>query len=235
MAGAAVVLVVVVASALLRYWWLPSWRPDLRAGERYAIDVSAHQGRIDWPSVRRDGIDLAYIKATEGRDYVDGRFRVNADDAARSGVQTGAYHFFTLCTPGAEQAEHFRRTVGTPGPLPPAVDLELAGNCATRPAPADVVRQLDAFLADVERWDGRPVVLYVGKDWKSRYGLPTSADRPGWVRHLLFRPAGSFAIWQASDAARVDGIDAHVDLDVVTGDCATAVLGCPAQVPQKVR
>jgi lysozyme len=49
-----------------------------------------------------------------------------------------------------------------PGPLPPAVDLELAGNCWSRAGSDTVRRELTACLTDVERWAGRPVVLYVG-------------------------------------------------------------------------
>jgi lysozyme len=214
-----------------RHFWLPQWRPHLHDGERYAIDVSEHQGRVDWAKVRHDGIGLTYLKATEGRDHADSRYRANVDEAVRAGLQTGAYHFFTLCSGGADQAEFFRRTVGAPGLLPPAVDLEIAGNCAARPAPAVVARQLGVFLTAVERWSGRPVVLYVGKDWRERYGLPQDADRPQWVRRLILRPRSptGWAIWQASDAARVDGIDGRVDLDVVRGTLI------PAQVPQNVR
>lgn len=221
----ATVLVLLLLAVLLRFVWLPSWRPDLRPGERYAIDVSAHQGAVDWARVRRDGIDLAYVKATEGRDFVDARFRSNVTSARRAGIRTGVYHFFTLCTPGAEQAAHFRRTALDAGPLPPAVDLELAGNCAARPAGDDVARELAAFVSEVERWAGRPVVLYVGTDWRSRYGLP-ALPGPLWVRHLLFRPSldagqddlrlgGDWSIWQGSAFARMDGIDGPVDLNVM--------------------
>lgn len=221
-----VVLLVAVALGLGRFWWLPSWRPHLRAGERYAIDVSAHQGAIDWRRVRQDGIGLAYVKATEGRNFVDPRFRANVDSARDALVSTGVYHFFTLCTPGLEQAAHFRQTVGNPGPLPPAVDLELAGNCSARPDSKAVARELSAFLTEVERWADRPAVLYVGDDWEARYGLPKDAPRPIWVRHLLFRPGvdrdreqvspgGNWSIWQSSSFASVDGIGRRVDLDVV--------------------
>lgn len=46
-----------LGSAALWKLWLPHWRPDLRDGERYAIDVSSHQGEIDWSAVAGDGID----------------------------------------------------------------------------------------------------------------------------------------------------------------------------------
>ena len=93
---------VTVLLLLLGWWfvWVPAWRPPLQTGERYGIDVSAHQGSIDWASVAGDGIEFAYIKASEGGDFSDSRFRENWEAAADAGMDPGAYHFFPLCTPG---------------------------------------------------------------------------------------------------------------------------------------
>lgn len=55
--GAAVVL-----AAALWFLFVPNWRPPLHDGERYGIDVSNHQGRIDWDLVAADDIEFAYIK-----------------------------------------------------------------------------------------------------------------------------------------------------------------------------
>jgi hypothetical protein len=61
-----------LAGLVSAWWflWLPNWRPPLREGERYGIDVSAHQGTIDWERVARDGIMFAYVKP-EGCTYSD--------------------------------------------------------------------------------------------------------------------------------------------------------------------
>ncbi|HEX2068810.1 MAG TPA: GH25 family lysozyme, partial [Actinomycetota bacterium] len=61
-----VVAILLVAATLVWFIWLPEYRPTLKAGERYGIDVSHHQGRIDWPRVAADDISFAYIKASEG-------------------------------------------------------------------------------------------------------------------------------------------------------------------------
>jgi len=92
--------------------------------------VSAYQGRIDWTRVAEDHIRFAYIKADEGVTLVDRDFARNWAGAASAGVRRGAYQFFSLCDPGITQAQSFLRTVPRDaGALPPAVDLELAGNC----------------------------------------------------------------------------------------------------------
>ena len=211
--------VLVVVSAVTAWgWfvWLPSYRPSLREGERYGIDVSNHQGWIEWARVGKDDISFAYIKATEGGDFVDSRFSENWTGASAAGLARGAYHFFTLCAGGEQQAQNFIRVVpDSPDALPPAVDLELAGNCRARPGRAAVDRELRAFLALVERTAGQDAVLYVGDDFEARYRLRTSFDRPLWARRFLRRPSVTgWDIWQASSFAHVDGVRGRVDLDV---------------------
>lgn len=208
--------VAVLAGAAVagRYVWLPSYRPSLRAGEVYGIDVSRHQGRIDWPRVKGDGIVFAYIKATEGRDHTDSEFARNWDGARQVGIERGAYHFFTLCSPGGEQAAHFLRTVPTDlDQLPPALDLELAGNCAARPTWDVVMEEVKAFVDEVEDTIGKRMVLYVGDDFADRY-FDNVDGHETWVPSVLRRPGGAWRVWQASAWARVDGIDGPVDLDV---------------------
>lgn len=207
-----VVAVLSLCFVVGRYVWLPAWRPELRPGETYGVDVSHHQGAIDWPRVAGHRIAFAYVKATEGATHVDTRFRENWAGARAAGVERGAYHFFTLCAPGAAQAEHFLATVPADADLPPAVDLELAGNCAARPSHHEVMTELVAFLDAVER-RGPRVVLYVGADFAEHYFDDIDA-RERWVPKVLRRPGGRWLVWQASAWARVDGIEGPVDLDV---------------------
>jgi lysozyme len=206
-----------IAAAVWWFWWVPGWRPPLKEGERYGIDVSAHQGEIEWHEVAADDIQFAYIKATEGGDHVDATFAANWRGAGEAGIDRGAYHFFTLCRPGAEQAEHFL-AVAPPDAraLAPAVDLELAGNCAARPDEAAVRLELDAFLQAVESEWGRTVILYVGNDWEGRYPVREELDRPLWHRRFPWRPdVDGWVIWQLHGRARVDGVDGGVDLNVM--------------------
>ncbi len=191
----------------------PDGLPRLRGGESYGIDVSSHQGTIDWPRVKADGIGFAYLKASEGGDFTDARFTTNWSGAASAGIARGAYHFFTLCRPGREQAEQFLR-VAPPdaNALPPAVDLELIGNCATRPSAGTVAAELTAFVTRVEAAWRRPLLLYIGPEWAARYPL-TSLDRPRWVKAAT-RPPKPWTIWQPRALANVDGIAEPVDLDI---------------------
>ncbi|MBD3783937.1 MAG: lysozyme M1 (1,4-beta-N-acetylmuramidase) [Micrococcales bacterium] len=220
----AVLLVLALGWAGLR-WVLPHYQPALEGGERYGIDVSVHQGGIDWRAVAGDGIEVAYLKASEGSTFVDDRFAENWEAAREAGVGVGAYHFFTLCKEGTEQAANLLgrlRAVGADAStsLPPVVDLELSGNCAARP-PAEVVqRRLTDFVSTVEAGTGQRVRLYALGDFTERYPLPAALeDRERWVRRLVLRPSDDgWAWWQVSSRARVAGIDGPVDLDVVAPD-----------------
>jgi len=212
-----VLVAAVLGGALFWFAFVPNWRPPLRDGERYGVDVSAHQGEIDWRRVAADDIEFAYIKASEGGTFTDARFRANWAAAGAVGLDRGAYHFFTLCRPGDEQARHFL-AVADPDPdaLWPAVDLELSGNCSRRPRAAEVQAELDKFLHIVEGAWGRPAMLYVGDDWEHRYPVRTKLDRPLWQLRFLRRPdLNNVRVWQIHGFAHVEGISGRVDLDIM--------------------
>lgn len=213
-------VITVVAAVVWWYVWVPHARPSLQSGEVHAIDVSNHQGVIDWQRVHDDGIGAAMIKATEGNDYEDPRFASNWSDAAAAGVLRGAYHFFTLCSPGAEQAENFLAAAPPEDDaLAPAIDLELIGACEERPSQTVVSEELEDFRQAVESaWD-RPLLVYARGDFRSEYDIGVLADNPQWVTHFLIRPrTDDWAVWQIHYVARVDGIEGGVDLDVVRLD-----------------
>src|SRR5690348_13539944 len=144
---AAIAGVVVAVVIALGYLYYANFAPE---GSHYpvrGIDVSHHQGPIDWPRVARSGISFAFLKATEGGTHVDENFRENFEEARAAGVAVGAYHFFTFCKSGAEQAANFIAAVPHEAKtLPPVVDIEFGGNCATRPSVDELAKELGDFL-----------------------------------------------------------------------------------------
>jgi lysozyme len=212
---ALLVIVGVVALSGL-HAWLPRFRPALGNGEIYGVDVSDHQGRIDWRAVGRSDVSFVFIKATEGSTYVDSDFAADLAEARSAGLLVGAYHFFTLCSPGATQAANFLK-IAPPGStvLPPAVDLELSGNCSARPSRSEVQTQLSTFVRLVESATGQPVISYVGASFEQRYPFGAASSSLFWKRSVLRRPSGQWAIWQVDGFAQVAGITGPVDLDVM--------------------
>ena len=201
------------------------WVPNGRAAGAYAVrgvDVSHHQGKIDWAAVASDGIGFAYIKATEGRDLQDSGFRENWKQSADQHLPRGAYHFFTLTTPGKAQADNFLATVPVdPTALPPAVDLEFGGNNSSRPSVEAFHAELDTFLERLRRAYGKEPVLYTDEEFYQQYLKHYPIQRL-WIASTLTEPRPPFAhawlFWQFTAQGRVRGIGTLVDLDVFAQD-----------------
>ena len=211
-------MVALLGATLAVVWFVvgPQHRPTLRADEAYGIDVSNHQGSIDWAEVGADGVQYAYLKATEGKTFVDPYFAASWAGARAVGVHVGAYHFFSLCSSGTDQADAFLRTAPpSPSALSPALDLEILGGCTDRPSPAEVQVELDTFTARVERAWGRRLLVYARSSWTRTYPLPSGPGRPRWRTSFFVAPEHDWAVWQVHYFAHVDGVHGRVDLDIV--------------------
>ncbi|MEL6615661.1 MAG: GH25 family lysozyme, partial [Bacteroidota bacterium] len=140
-----------VASA---YWLIRTgrWTPANPSVAEYpvrGIDVSRHQGRIDWPEVAASGVDFVYMKATEGGDWTDPEFARNWREAGAAGLTRGVYHFFTFCRDGDEQADHALGVLPPEAELPFAVDVEYGGNCQGYESHEAILASLDRFIERV--------------------------------------------------------------------------------------
>ena len=60
------------------------------------VDISEYQAEVDMASLRGQGIEFIYMKATEGSGHVDSRFARNWENAREWGIPAGAYHFFSF-------------------------------------------------------------------------------------------------------------------------------------------
>lgn len=185
------------------------------------VDVSNHQGEIDWPALAGSQVVFAYIKATEGGDFKDKRFQLNWDGAKKAGVARGAYHFFTQCRTGLEQANNFISTVPREsGALPPVVDAEHMNPCRTGQQISSVVDEITTMLGLLEAHYGRRPLIYTSPDFDSLYFQGKLAGERFWVRSLFWPPAfrtEQWLIWQYHDAGRRPGVSGPVDLNVFRG------------------
>jgi lysozyme len=203
-----------VAAAAVAFTLLGSSRLEPPSPDAFpvrGIDVSHHQGPIDWGRVAGAGIEFAYLKASEGRDFRDRRFEANWAAADSAGIARGAYHFFTFCSDGRAQAEHFLRVAPpAPGALIPVADVEFVGNCRGWRDLGAVRVQLRAFLERVQRAWGVPPILYVTPDSHERVLAGEFRTYPVWLRSVETKPAidafGGWLIWQFSETGSVAGI-----------------------------
>lgn len=188
----------------------------------WGLDVSHHQGKIDWPTVKKQDFQFVYIKATEGGTFRDHRFRENWEAARRVGLRVGAYHFYTLCRPVKDQIANYTSVVPVESDsLPPALDLEFGGNCRERPAPEALLADIGAFNAALKGKYGAEPVLYVTDEFYEHYLRGRLNTSNYWVRSIFGRPkfpeATNWRIWQFANRGRVKGIAEPVDLNVLNG------------------
>ena len=189
----------------------------------YGIDVSRHQGKIDWEKMKRETakespISFVYIKATEGSDFTDRNFETNFKEAAEQGFIRGAYHYFGTQSTGLAQAEMYINTVKLKkGDLPPMVDVEERPNDIKK-----FIQELKVFIARIEEHYGVKPVIYSYKKYKQRFLNDSYFDKyPSWVAHYYVSSLDEdieWLIWQCSDRGIVPGIEEPVDINIFNGN-----------------
>lgn len=191
----------------------------------HGIDVSHHQGSINWELLRNSAtisnfpVAFVFIKATEGSDIVDSQFRKNFAEARKFGIMRGAYHFYRTTTTAKQQAEHFIRNVELlPGDLPPVLDVEIHPQGIST---EDFRQGILEWMARVEQHYGVRPILYTYHSFRQQYmNDPVFDLYPYWIAHYhvdSVRYKGSWAFWQHSDRGILPGIKEKVDLNVFRG------------------
>ena len=134
------------------------------------IDVSHHNGQVDWFSVARTEVRFAYAKATDGGTFVDPQFAANWPGIRDAGLLRGAYHFGRPGSDPEAQAVQFASVVGplSWGALPPVLDLEVMEGQGKQ----GVIDWTLAFLSKADALFGCPLVIYTGGLWRHQLGAP---------------------------------------------------------------
>ena len=202
---------------ILRFNYPPSEKYPIKG-----IDVSHHQHDIDWMEVKKQNIQFAFIKATEGGDFKDKKFAENWKNAISSGIDVGAYHFFTFCKPGREQAVNFIESVPiNDNALPPVIDLEFGGNCSLRVDDTIVLAEIDTLQTLLEEKYQKTPIFYVTLEFYNRFFNNNFPRNPIWIRDIYGEPTlndeREWLIWQYANRGHLDGINTYVDLNVFNG------------------
>lgn len=187
------------------------------------VDVSHHQGEIDWNRIPKGEVQFAFIKATEGGDHKDKRFEMNWKAAKENGIIPGAYHFFSFCKTGKEQATNIISSAPKEsGTLPPAIDLEYGGNCEDRPSKSVFIKELAILSDSIYAHYGERPILYSTPTFYAEYMEGEMQDHVLWARSIFGRPGMSderdWQFWQFTNKGELSGINGPVDLNVFHGD-----------------
>ena len=195
------------------------------SNEQYqGIDVSNWQGYINYEEVKRDGIEIVYIKASEGTNYKDPYFDVNYQNAKNNGLKVGFYHFLTAINTeeAEEQAKFFASVISKKVPdCKLVLDYEVFGG-----VPATQINQIArTFLETTKKLTNKDVILYSDL-YNSRtvFSKELAQDYQLWVANYTssqnLQNANSnwknWIGWQYSSTGIISGINGYVDRDVYT-------------------
>ncbi len=184
------------------------------------IDVSHHNGPVDWTKAKAAGVGFVYVKASEGVDDPDPAFRDHWRELARLNIPRGAYHFYvTEDDPKAQAKLFLSLTPARPGDLRPAIDIETLGRGST----ADAPDKLATFIGIIEKAIGAKPVIYTSARfwnsemaqhprllraiegchlWVAEYEVASPRLPKGWTR---------WSMWQWQSDAPFAGIKGGVD------------------------
>lgn len=181
------------------------------------IDVSHHNGDIDFRAVAADSVEFVLIKATEGIDHIDSCMVRNYDRAVEAGLKVGFYHFFRFDRGGVRQGRHFLSAVsGRPVDLPLVIDVETANNPKTDYY--RVVGRLRDMIGFLRR-KGLRVMIYCNGKTYDTYIRGNFDDAELWLASESVPGAKGDRreLWQHSHAGRVRGIPTPVDVNTFNG------------------
>lgn len=177
------------------------------------IDISNHNGNIDFNAVKSDGIDLVYIKATEGTTYIDAYLPANYNGALNAGLKIGFYHFLVGTSVPETQAENFYNNIkDKQNDLKPCLDVEVNN--------FDVMDYTLRFIAKFEALSNLPLCIYTSGNFANDNLDSRLAKYPLWIANYGVETPMETTVWgnayvghQYSDIGSVNGISGNVDLD----------------------
>lgn len=187
------------------------------------IDVSKHQGVIDWAKVKAANIAFAMIRAGYGKvsSQKDSKFEENYKNAKAVGIPVGAYHYSYAKTveDAKKEAQVFLSWIaGKQFEYPVVFDIEDASQANLgKQLISDIIR---AFCSAVES-AGYYVSVYANKDWLlNRIDDDVKKKYDTWLAEWREEPtyAGNFGIHQYTSKGSVSGITGNVDMNKSTKD-----------------
>ncbi|WP_030560712.1 lysozyme [Streptomyces aureocirculatus] len=191
------------------------------AAQTEGVDVSSHQGNVNWSALWNSGVKWAYVKATESTSYKNPYFAQQYNGSYNIGMIRGAYHFATPDTSsGAAQANYFASNGGgwsrDGRTLPGALDIEWNpyGAACFGKSQGAMVDWIRDFLTTYKARTGRDAVIYTATTWwkqcTGNYG-GFGASNPLWIARYNTSPGelpagwGFHTMWQYTSTGPIVG------------------------------
>lgn len=187
------------------------------------IDVSYHQGNIDFKKVKASGIDGVIIRAGYGQNNIDKKFKTYIKAATDAGLLIGIYWFSYAYTVemAKREAEYCLRAIsGYDIKLPIFFDWEYdsmsyAGRNGVRPG-KDLITEMNLAFCQIVKNSGRRAGYYFNLDYLRNYIDASKLEGfYRWFARYTNEEQTDCDLWQYSSSGRVEGISTNVDMNKV--------------------
>ncbi len=195
---------------------------------RLGVDVSEHQGEIDWEKVKAAGYDFAFIRVgyrgygEAGRLCTDAMFHQNIVEAQSAGIDVGVY-FFAQAVNEAEAEEEadlvLQQLTGYQLQLPVVYDPESILDDEARTdnvSGEQFTKNTAVFCQKIKEADYQPAI-YSNMLWEAyELDLKVLEEYPIWYADYELKPQTPyrFEFWQYTNQGAVDGIEGETDLNI---------------------
>ena len=198
------------------YAFTPSSNPVYQG-----IDISSWQGNVNFSAVKNSGIDIVYIKSSEGTTYINPYFESSYSNAKANGLKVGFYHYVRARSTqqAINEANFFARVVsGKQVDCKLAMDFENFGNLSVN----QINEISKAFLETLEKATNSQPIIYsnvfstrtifsteltIYPLWIANYGVSVPGSNGKW---------NSWVGWQYTSTGTVDGVSGYVDRNQFT-------------------
>lgn len=192
---------------------------------RKGIDVSYHQGEIDWQKVAQDGVEFAFLRVGirgygTGKVVLDEQFENNVKGALANGIEVGVY-FYSQSVNQEEVLEEARVVLEQIAPYritgPVVYDAEKVDDSRTSKLSSTERTDMAVTFCETVKEAGYRPMIYLNLDTAfSMLELERLEEYDKWLAHYgseMYYPY-DYKIWQYSESAIVDGINGEVDLNI---------------------
>lgn len=194
---------------------------------RFGIDVSSHQGDIDWEAVAADGVEFAFIRAVyrgygTGKLVVDEKCIENIEGAQAAGIDVGVY-VFSQAINQAEIDEEASMVLslldGYELQLPIVFDVEKVSDSEARTNNLTVEERTNltkAFLGKMENAGFDTMIYHNTEMGAMLLDLTQLTEYKKWFAgyNQEFYWPYEYDLWQYTESGHVSGISGNVDLDI---------------------
>lgn len=193
--------------------------------KRFGIDVSEHNGIIDWKAIKRAGVEFAIIRSSYGHFVEDQQFRRNVKECERYKIPYGLYHYSYVANHAQmkEEAEGFLRQCRSCKPAYPCfIDMEDADGWKARHGLSDAMNiETVYYTCDTLEKAGYYPGVYANLDWlEHRINSPRLDRFDKWVAQWASKITYDkpYGMWQFSDKGTINGYRGWLDFDYAYKD-----------------